>query len=59
MEILDRKMNNVKSTEADIIVTTCPACSIQLAYGVKRHGLDCEVLDLAELVDRALKQPRF
>ena len=59
MEILDRKMNNVKKTEADIIVTTCPACSIQLAYGVTRHGLDCEVLDLADLVDRALKPPFY
>jgi glycolate oxidase iron-sulfur subunit len=58
MEILDRKMKNVKSTEADIIVTTCPACYIQLAYGVKRHGLDCEVLDLADLIDRALKPPK-
>jgi glycolate oxidase iron-sulfur subunit len=55
MEILDRKMENVKKTEADIVVTTCPACSIQLAYGARRHGLACEVLDLAELIDRALR----
>lgn len=55
MQVLDRKMGNVKKTEANIIVTTCPACYIQLAYGVRRHGLDCEVLDFAELIDRALK----
>jgi glycolate oxidase iron-sulfur subunit len=55
MQVLDRKMGNVKKTGADIIVTTCPACNIQLAYGVRTHGLDCEVLDLAELIDRALR----
>jgi len=55
MQVLDRKMDNVKKTKADIVVTTCPACNIQLAYGTRRHGLDCEVLDIADLLDRALK----
>jgi glycolate oxidase iron-sulfur subunit len=54
MQVLDRKMDNVKKTKADIVVTTCPACNIQLAYGSRRHGLDCEVLDIADLLDRAL-----
>lgn len=55
MQILDRKMHNVKDTEADILVTTCPGCKIQLAYGARKYGLNCEVLDIAELIDRALK----
>jgi glycolate oxidase iron-sulfur subunit len=54
MQILDRKVENIKKTGADIVVTTCPACNIQLAHGLRRHGLLCEVLDLAELIDRAL-----
>lgn len=58
MQILDRKMENVKKTKANILVTTCPACSIQLAYGARRHGLKCEVLDLADLIDRALQPPQ-
>jgi glycolate oxidase iron-sulfur subunit len=57
MQVLDCKMENVKKTGADILVTTCPACNIQLAHGVLRHGLHCEVLDLAELIDRALNPP--
>lgn len=58
MQVLDRKMGNVKKTKADILVTTCPACYIQLAYGARKDGLNCEVLDFAELMDRALKPSR-
>ena len=58
MQILDRKMGNVKKTKADIPVTTCPACYIQLSYGVRKHRLNCEVLDFSELMDRALKSSR-
>jgi glycolate oxidase iron-sulfur subunit len=59
MQVLDRKMENIKKTGADIVVTTCPACNIQLAYGLRRHGLGCEVLDLAELIDRVLRPTYF
>jgi len=58
MQVLDRKVGNIKKTGADIVVTTCPACNIQLAHGLRRHGLGCEVLDLAELIDRALRPPQ-
>jgi glycolate oxidase iron-sulfur subunit len=58
MQVLDRKMENVKKTKADILVTTCPACYIQLAYGARKHALNCEVLDLADLIARALDPPR-
>ena len=58
MQVLNRKMENVKKTNADILVTTCPACYIQLAYGVRKRGLNCEVLDLADLIARALNPPQ-
>jgi len=57
MQVLSRKMENVKKTKADILVTTCPACYIQLAYGARKHALRCEVLDLADLIARALNPP--
>ena len=58
MQVLNRKMENVKKTKADILVTTCPACYIQLAYGARKHALRCEVLDLADLIARALNPPQ-
>jgi glycolate oxidase iron-sulfur subunit len=48
--VLDRKMENLKKTGADILVTSCPACIIQLAYGVRKHGLSVRVCHLSEVV---------
>ena len=48
--VLDRKMDNLKKTKADVLVTSCPACIIQLSYGVRRHGLNTRVCHISELV---------
>jgi glycolate oxidase iron-sulfur subunit len=50
MQVLDRKMENLKKTGADVLVTTCPACIIQLSYGVRRHGLKVQVGHLIEVL---------
>jgi len=48
--VLDRKMDNLKKTKADILVTSCPACIIQLSYGVRRHGLNTRVCHISEIL---------
>ena len=48
--VLDRKMENLKKTNADILVTSCPACMIQLSYGIRRHGLKTEVRHISQVV---------
>jgi len=58
MQVLDRKMENVKKAKADILVTTCPACYIQLVYGARKHALRCQVLDLTDLMAKALDPPQ-
>jgi glycolate oxidase iron-sulfur subunit len=51
MKVLDRKMNNIRETSADVVVTECPACMVQLAYGMKRHKLNqIQLLHLSELL---------
>jgi glycolate oxidase iron-sulfur subunit len=50
MQVLDRKMENLKKTAAEVLVTTCPACILQLSYGVRRHGLKVQVKHLTEVV---------
>ncbi len=50
MQVLDRKMENLKKTEAEVLVTTCPACTIQLSYGVRKHGLKVKVQHLTEVI---------
>lgn len=54
-KILDRKMNNFKETGADILITSCPACAMQLEYGMRRHGLVARVLHPVQLIDLAFK----
>jgi glycolate oxidase iron-sulfur subunit len=49
-KVLDRKMENLKKTSADILVTSCPACMIQLSYGVRRHGLETKVCHISQVV---------
>lgn len=50
MQVLDRKMENLGKTKADILVTTCPACITQLSFGVRRHGMDVKVKHLTEVI---------
>ena len=48
--VLDRKMENLKSTGADMLVTSCPACMIQLSYGIRRHELKTKVCHISQVV---------
>jgi len=58
MQILERKMENIRATGAQIVVTPCPACVMQLRYGAKKFDVPVEVVHLAELLRRALPAPR-
>jgi len=51
--VLDRKLNNVRATGADCLVTANPGCQLQLAWGVKQAGLPQQVRHLMELLGRA------
>ena len=56
MKVLARKMGNIARTDAELLVTCCPGCSMQLAYGIKEHGLKMKSLELVELLDLAYGQ---
>lgn len=51
MKILDRKMNNVAKTGADVLLTCNPGCLLQLGFGVREKGLPMEVKHIVELLD--------
>ncbi|MFC1966640.1 (Fe-S)-binding protein [Chloroflexota bacterium] len=53
MKVLARKMSNVDKTGADILVSSCPACVMQLSYGVNRQKMPMRVLEIVELLDHA------
>ncbi|ALC15201.1 Fe-S oxidoreductase [Desulfuromonas soudanensis] len=52
-KILDRKLSNVVETGAEILVSGNPGCQLQLAWGVKKAGLDTKVMHIIELLGEA------
>ncbi len=55
MKILDRKMKNLRDSRADVIVTACPGCEIQLAQGIERSGQKVRLMHIIELLAEAYK----
>ena len=53
MKILGRKVDNVEKSGADIVVTECPSCIMQLSLGAKRRGLPTRVLSVSQLLREA------
>ncbi len=52
-QILERKLNNVKQTGAEILVTANPGCHLQLAWGLREAGMPQQVMHLMELLGQA------
>ena len=57
LDLLNLKMESVKQTRAEIIVTANPGCILQLRAGAAVHKTGQEVLHVVELLDRATKNP--
>ena len=55
LSIADKRIEEAKDTNAEIIVTTCPSCVTQLKLAARRMRSSIEVVDLVDLVVRALK----
>jgi glycolate oxidase iron-sulfur subunit len=54
LALLANKMDCVKQTNAQAIVTANPGCILQLRAGAAIHGTDQEVLHVVELLDRSI-----
>jgi glycolate oxidase iron-sulfur subunit len=52
-KVLDRKIDNLEGTQAEYLASGCPGCQMQLQAGVRRHGLDVQVVHPITLLDRA------
>lgn len=57
LELLALKMNSVRETKSQAIVTANPGCLLQLRAGAAIHATGHEVLHVVELLDRALSFP--
>jgi len=55
--ILARKIEHIRETGADTLITSCPACVIQLASGIRKTGLNVQVRHLCEFLAEACLEP--
>jgi len=53
MKILKRKIDNIRATGAEWIVTGNPGCMIQLMYGIKKYNLNMKVIHPVSLLNLA------
>jgi glycolate oxidase iron-sulfur subunit len=53
LQVLDRKMDNLESTQAQVIASGCPGCQMQLNTGITRRRLDVQVVHPITLLDQA------
>ena len=56
MKFLERKMNNIASTNADVVVTANPGCHLQILYGIRKFGLNMEVKHPVSLLAQAYRE---
>ncbi len=54
--IAERKVEAVRGVQADMMVTECPGCVLQLRDQLTQRGIDLPVHHLAELLDEALER---
>lgn len=55
MQILDRKMENIEATDADVVLAGNPGCLLQLDYGRRTSGSDKPVLHPIQVLDAAYR----
>jgi len=49
-EILKKKLDNIEATEAELLVTDCPGCVLQLRGGMDKRGGKIKVKHIAEVI---------
>lgn len=56
MEILKRKMENIRATGADTVITGNPGCYQQLKYGAEKFGVNVKIEHPATLFKKSLNK---
>jgi Fe-S oxidoreductase len=54
-QILARKLADAEATGAEVLVTECPGCVMQLRGGARQQGLPLQVRHLAEVLEERLR----
>ena len=57
--LLSDKINQVKATNAEVLVTANPGCHMQLSAGARLFEADCRVAHVVELLDESYRRAGF
>jgi len=52
-KINDHKVESIKQTDAEVLVTGCSACRMHIADGLNRQGVSVQVMHTAQLLEMA------
>lgn len=55
-QIQREKIEDLKKTKANVVLTTCPGCVLNLKDGVKKHKTGQEVMHLADYLAESLEE---
>lgn len=53
MKILQRKMENLQQTGANVLLSSCPGCIVQLSYGVRKFDVPVKVRHIVQLLNES------
>ena len=54
-ELRDRKVQNILTTDAEVIVSGNPGCLLQIATGLEAAGRPMRVMHLVEVIDESIR----
>jgi glycolate oxidase iron-sulfur subunit len=57
--ILTDKMEKVKATKAELLLTANPGCHMQLGAGARIYGAECQVAHVVELIDESYRRAGY
>ncbi len=55
LKVLRRKTDNLAATRAAYVASGCPVCRMQITLGIRRAGLEMQVVHPVALLDRAYR----
>jgi glycolate oxidase iron-sulfur subunit len=55
VQLLEQKMDHLLATGATGVVAPNPGCTMQLAYGARRRGIDLQFFHVVDLLDRSYR----
>ena len=54
VDIATKRVKEAKATGAELIITTCPFCVVNLNAGAKKANIQLKTIDLMQLVTMAI-----